>query len=329
MIRTTYSALMSGLAGLAVAVSTLLPVSQADAGAIAFANINVKDSQFRDNTNGVVGAQLVQGTDIQVNSLNITTTNVAFHDLLGVDFATDPIFGLANVGMESDADQACVGACPGENDFTQGNPLVDAPRVRGDSLATGRTPTTASVIDLTSNGTGGANEDFFDSSTVAEAILNGTSNGNASGTIQGNSTVSGIFMGAGNTRDIIYTGIADFLVYAELHPGPDTLSGNSQANVNLNLRITNSNTGAVIINTNVISEQAGTGIVGGIDSTLQASTPFAIPITVPLGVPLNVSLTQQSTISVDVTKIPEPSSIALAGFVMTIALGYIARRRAA
>jgi hypothetical protein len=324
MILTTRSVSLSGIVGLVV-VMTMPASKHADAGAIAFANLNITNSQFRDNTGGVVGAQLVQGTDVQINSLNITTTNVAFHDQLGVDFNTDPVFGVGNVGSESDALQACVGDCPAENDFSQGNPLTDAPRVRGDSLATGNSPTTASVIDLLSNGTGAGNEDVFNSSTVAEALLNGTSNGNASGTIQGNSTVTGIFMGQG-TRDVLFTGTADFSVYTELHP--DALSGNAQANVNLNLRISNSSTGSVIIDTNVVAAQAGTGIIG-IDATSGGPSQFAIPITVPLGVPLNVSLTQQSTVSVDVSKIPEPSTAALAGLGATLALGYIARRRAA
>ena len=320
-IRKTILSTVIG--GFVVTGLTLGASNPAHAGAQAFANVNVVNAQFTDTN----GTQLVQNVDVQVTSLNNTTTNAAIHSILGNDLQSVAITNPANLGVESDALQACVGNCPGENDFDISNIDTDGPVARGDSIFTGNTPTTASVIDLQVNGTGPGNEDVVNASTVAEAILTETSNANASGTIQSNNQVVAIFMGSG-TRDVLFSGIADFLVYAELHPG--VTSGNSQANVSVNLLITNNNTGAIVFFANILAAQAATSTPGDVDSTAGGPAPFSIPITVPTGVPLNVAITQSSTISVDVEKgvqVPEPATLGLIGTGLILLAGTVRRNR--
>ena len=284
------------------------------ASAIGYTTLSTQNSQFLDANTGV---ELAEGADVTIKSHNTSANQNVFHSVYGIDAQA----GSALVaGTPVDAVQACVGpagscAAAGQNNWDQTYPVPGTTVARADSQFTSSlSPTAPGSINLAKNGL--ANPNDADVYTVAEGILNETSNASGSATIVGNNTVTmNIVAGgtAGDIRNVLFVGDLFAAAYAECTAG--VVNCSAEGTSTLTITVLDQTTGLTVLPTTTIASiQASTGIPGQIVNPADINTPFAVSFDLIQGNDINIVLRQVSSMSVSVEQpVPEPATLGLFG----------------
>lgn len=302
-------------------VSALGLASEANAGAVAYATLDV--SNFRLSSGGTT----LDVADFVPGTLGILNTVGASGSLNGITQAlTNP-----PTGGPSDVVLQCVGACGmGQNNFALQPVLSSGHFGRGDANLTG-----ALITGVPDGGNAARAQG------VAEVQVNGVSFGSGTSTI---STSAGFTFtlagGPGSTRTIR----ADFDAASTIRAITDATGLSADATITWTASITR------VDNNEVVFSWSPDGQVGGISGgteiadaydltdTVNAfglnqdieesnSGAFAAEVTLENGVQYRLSI-QQTQVANAVSVVPEPGTLALVASSL-LGLGFAARRRKA